>query len=217
MGPAVLSSHTNGFSHSVDRNFEEKSNYINGGNSSHESVINNVNGDDCHWYEEIIDENLKWSFALNRCLILLINFRISWFSFFKLHRRFMCINSSRLFSVLQKGTSEFQDIALLDTKRFGKVRIYQVPNSGSVSRFSADSCNFFLNRFEFFFLFVQVIWLRFVSVGIDDRWEDAECWSWRICLSWMFNSSRSVMSFQVRFPFDHYLFSLHLNYFTFHY
>lgn len=88
MGPAVLSSHTNGFSHSVDRNFEEKSNYINGGNSSHESVINNVNGDDCHWYEEIIDENLKWSFALN--------------------------------SVLQKGTSEFQDIALLDTKRFGK-------------------------------------------------------------------------------------------------
>ncbi|XP_038886734.1 thermospermine synthase ACAULIS5 isoform X2 [Benincasa hispida] len=65
MGPAVLSSHTNGFSQSVDRNFEEKSNYINGANSSHESVINNVNGDDCHWYEEIIDENLKWSFALN--------------------------------------------------------------------------------------------------------------------------------------------------------
>ncbi|KAF4382201.1 hypothetical protein G4B88_011530 [Cannabis sativa] len=39
------------------------------------------------WYEEVIDEDLKWSFALN--------------------------------SVLHKGTSEFQDIALLDTKRFG--------------------------------------------------------------------------------------------------
>ncbi|KAG7029533.1 Thermospermine synthase ACAULIS5 [Cucurbita argyrosperma subsp. argyrosperma] len=90
MGPAVLSSHTNGFSKSVDRNFEEKSNYING-DSSHESVINTVNGNDCYWFEEIIDENLKWSFALN--------------------------------SVLQKGTSEFQDIALLDTKCFGKVRL----------------------------------------------------------------------------------------------
>lgn len=75
MGPAVLSSHTNGFSQSVDRNFEEKTNYINDDNSSHESVINNVNGDDCHWYEEIIDENLKWSFALNRYLIFLISFR----------------------------------------------------------------------------------------------------------------------------------------------
>lgn len=43
----------------------------------------------CSWYEEVIDEDLKWSFALN--------------------------------SVLQKGTSEYQDIVLLDTKRFGKV------------------------------------------------------------------------------------------------
>ncbi|KAJ4830842.1 amp-CoA ligase [Turnera subulata] len=43
------------------------------------------------WYEEAIDEDLKWSFALN--------------------------------SVLQKATSEYQDIALLDTKRFGKVLV----------------------------------------------------------------------------------------------
>ncbi|KAG8491355.1 hypothetical protein CXB51_014483 [Gossypium anomalum] len=43
------------------------------------------------WYEEEIDEDLKWSFALK--------------------------------SVLYKGSSEYQDIALLDTKRFGKVLV----------------------------------------------------------------------------------------------
>ncbi|KAL3655764.1 amp-CoA ligase [Castilleja foliolosa] len=43
------------------------------------------------WFEEEIDVNLKWSFALNR--------------------------------VLHKGTSEYQDIALLDTKHFGKVLV----------------------------------------------------------------------------------------------
>lgn len=45
--------------------------------------------DDSSWYEEEIDVDLKWSFALN--------------------------------SVLAKSTSEYQDIALLDTKHFGKV------------------------------------------------------------------------------------------------
>jgi thermospermine synthase len=49
------------------------------------------NQQDCHWYEETIDDDLKWSFALN--------------------------------SVLHQGTSEYQDIALLDTKRFGKVLV----------------------------------------------------------------------------------------------
>ncbi|XP_050887283.1 thermospermine synthase ACAULIS5 [Lathyrus oleraceus] len=51
---------------------------------------NNVVGDadDSTWYEEVIDEDLKWSFKLN--------------------------------SVLHKAISEYQDIALLDTKRFGK-------------------------------------------------------------------------------------------------
>jgi thermospermine synthase len=43
------------------------------------------------WYEETLDHNLKWSFALN--------------------------------SVLHKGTSEFQELALLDTKHFGKVLV----------------------------------------------------------------------------------------------
>ncbi|XP_021855783.2 thermospermine synthase ACAULIS5 [Spinacia oleracea] len=43
------------------------------------------------WYEEEIDEDLKWSFALK--------------------------------SVLQKATSEYQDIVLLDTKKFGKVLV----------------------------------------------------------------------------------------------
>lgn len=47
------------------------------------------NQQDCHWYEETIDDDLKWSFALN--------------------------------SVLHTGTSEYQEIALLDTKHFGKV------------------------------------------------------------------------------------------------
>ncbi|XP_022858735.1 thermospermine synthase ACAULIS5-like [Olea europaea var. sylvestris] len=43
------------------------------------------------WFEEELDADLKWSFALNR--------------------------------VLHRGTSEYQDIALLDTKRFGKVLV----------------------------------------------------------------------------------------------
>uniref|UniRef100_A0A0R0FGZ7 thermospermine synthase n=1 Tax=Glycine max TaxID=3847 RepID=A0A0R0FGZ7_SOYBN len=46
---------------------------------------------DSSWYEEIIDEDLKWSFKLN--------------------------------SVLHKAISEYQDIALLDTKRFGKALV----------------------------------------------------------------------------------------------
>ncbi|KAL5698283.1 thermospermine synthase [Ranunculus cassubicifolius] len=42
----------------------------------------------CCWYEEELDDDLKWSFALNR--------------------------------TLHRGTSEYQDIVLLDTKHFGK-------------------------------------------------------------------------------------------------
>ncbi|KAG6516040.1 hypothetical protein ZIOFF_026487 [Zingiber officinale] len=45
----------------------------------------------CKWYEEEIDDDLKWSFALN--------------------------------SVLHKGTSKYQEIALIDTKRFGKALV----------------------------------------------------------------------------------------------
>ncbi|KAJ9556898.1 hypothetical protein OSB04_011512 [Centaurea solstitialis] len=52
---------------------------------------NIVNGHEGSWFEEVIDDDLKWSFALN--------------------------------SVLHKGISEYQDIVLLDTKRFGKALV----------------------------------------------------------------------------------------------
>lgn len=47
--------------------------------------------DGSNWFEEEIDVDLKWSFALN--------------------------------GMLHRGKSEYQDIALLDTKRFGKVLV----------------------------------------------------------------------------------------------
>ncbi|XP_010932435.2 thermospermine synthase ACAULIS5 [Elaeis guineensis] len=47
--------------------------------------------DECNWFEEEIDDNLKFSYALN--------------------------------SVLHKGASKYQDIALLDTKHFGKALV----------------------------------------------------------------------------------------------
>ncbi|OIV97702.1 hypothetical protein TanjilG_12459 [Lupinus angustifolius] len=57
--------------------------------SGHETAIDK-NHDVC-WYEEVIDDDLKWSFALN--------------------------------SVLHKGISDYQQIALIDTKRFGKALV----------------------------------------------------------------------------------------------
>ncbi|KAJ4708963.1 Thermospermine synthase [Melia azedarach] len=78
MGEAVEIFYENGFSKVCNENNQN----MNGNGHQHQ---------DCSWYEEIIDEDLKWSFALNR--------------------------------VLHKGTSEYQDIALLDTKRFGKVLV----------------------------------------------------------------------------------------------
>lgn len=71
----------------------------------------NINGklQDCCWFEEVIDDDLKWSFALNR--------------------------------VLHKGTSEFQDIALLDTKRFGKVLVIDGKmQSAEVDEFIYHEC-----------------------------------------------------------------------------
>ncbi|KAK6118333.1 hypothetical protein DH2020_047904 [Rehmannia glutinosa] len=59
--------------------------------SNHILIDENNEDDNSNWFEEEIDVDLKWSFALNR--------------------------------VLHKGTSEYQDIALLDTKRFGKVLV----------------------------------------------------------------------------------------------
>ncbi|OVA11807.1 Spermidine/spermine synthases family [Macleaya cordata] len=61
-------------------------------NSIEEMRLEDQNDDNkCSWYEEEIDDYLKWSFALN--------------------------------SILHKGTSKYQDIALLDTKHFGKVLV----------------------------------------------------------------------------------------------
>lgn len=58
-------------------------------------VSNGCSGNDGEgehkWYEEEIDDDLKWCFALN--------------------------------SVLQTGSSKYQDIALLDTKHFGKALV----------------------------------------------------------------------------------------------
>ncbi|TXG61804.1 hypothetical protein EZV62_013167 [Acer yangbiense] len=65
--------------------------------------------DCCTWYEEIIDDDLKWSFALNR--------------------------------VLHKGTSQYQDIALLDTKHFGKVLVIDGKmQSAEVDEFIYHEC-----------------------------------------------------------------------------
>ncbi|KAI7738009.1 hypothetical protein M8C21_006636 [Ambrosia artemisiifolia] len=50
-----------------------------------------INEPDDSWFEEVIDDDLKWSFALN--------------------------------SVLHRGISEYQEIVLLDTKRFGKALV----------------------------------------------------------------------------------------------
>ncbi|CAJ1972900.1 unnamed protein product [Sphenostylis stenocarpa] len=69
--------------------------YINGFSKfGHETQQQNHVNDQNHessWYEEMIDEDLKWSFKLN--------------------------------SVLHKAISEYQDIALLDTKPFGKALV----------------------------------------------------------------------------------------------
>ncbi|KAL2317948.1 hypothetical protein Fmac_031824 [Flemingia macrophylla] len=65
--------------------------YINGFSKfGHETQQNHVNdhNNDSSWYEEKIDDDLRWSFKLN--------------------------------SAPHKAISEYQDIVLLDTKRFGK-------------------------------------------------------------------------------------------------
>ncbi|EOY30017.1 S-adenosyl-L-methionine-dependent methyltransferases superfamily protein isoform 2 [Theobroma cacao] len=64
---------------------------------------------DSSWFEETIDDDLKWSFALK--------------------------------SVLYKGASEYQDIALLDTKRFGKVLVIDGKmQSAEVDEFIYHEC-----------------------------------------------------------------------------
>ncbi|KAL6212247.1 hypothetical protein ACLB2K_017468 [Fragaria x ananassa] len=105
MGEAVEFYHLNGFlSSKFDRQDEVLIN---------SNVIGNINHEDIDgsgsWYEETIDDDLKWSFALN--------------------------------GVLHKGVSEFQEIALLDTKRFGKVLVIDGKmQSAEVDEFIYHEC-----------------------------------------------------------------------------
>ncbi|KAK6162025.1 hypothetical protein DH2020_001866 [Rehmannia glutinosa] len=72
-------------------------------------IIEQKNEEEDSWFEEEIDVDLKWSFALNR--------------------------------VLHKGTSEYQDIALLDTKHFGKVLVIDGKmQSAEVDEFIYHEC-----------------------------------------------------------------------------
>ncbi|KAK9101490.1 hypothetical protein Scep_024920 [Stephania cephalantha] len=91
MGEAVeILVHSNGFSSDIDNGSLD---------DDHESEITAINTNKidikdqscCGWFEEDIDDHLKWSFALN--------------------------------STLHIGASEYQEIALLDTKHFGKVLV----------------------------------------------------------------------------------------------
>ncbi|KAG9133471.1 hypothetical protein Leryth_013278 [Lithospermum erythrorhizon] len=92
MGEAVEFFHCNGFSNNV---LSAPQKHLGTDNSS--------------WYEEELDVDLKWSFALNR--------------------------------VLHKGTSEYQDIALLDTKHFGKVLVIDGKmQSSEVDEFIYHEC-----------------------------------------------------------------------------
>ncbi|XP_057718432.1 thermospermine synthase ACAULIS5 [Arachis stenosperma] len=77
--------HANGILHNNNNNHHEFSRF---GPENQQKNGSNGNYDSSSWYEEVIDDDLKWSFKLNR--------------------------------VLHKGVSKYQDIALLDTKRFGK-------------------------------------------------------------------------------------------------
>ncbi|KAM5566137.1 hypothetical protein ABKV19_019891 [Rosa sericea] len=105
MGEAVEFFHLNGFlSSKFDRHDEVLINSNVNGNINHEDIDGSGS-----WYEETIDDDLKWSFALN--------------------------------GVLHKGVSEYQEIALLDTKRFGKVLVIDGKmQSAEVDEFIYHEC-----------------------------------------------------------------------------
>ncbi|KAL0407659.1 UNVERIFIED_CONTAM: Thermospermine synthase ACAULIS5 [Sesamum radiatum] len=91
----LFPNYNNGFSSKVE--------YMNG----HMMIMEEE--DDCNWFEEEIDVDLKWSFALNR--------------------------------VVHKGRSEYQEIALLDSKRFGKVLVIDGKmQSAEVDEFIYHEC-----------------------------------------------------------------------------
>ncbi|GLT71938.1 hypothetical protein SLA2020_439200 [Shorea laevis] len=96
--------HANGYANGFANGFA-----INGFSKNCEETNQLDNIHNSCWYEELIDDDLKWSFALNR--------------------------------VLHKGTSEYQDIALLDTKRFGKVLVIDGKmQSAEVDEFIYHEC-----------------------------------------------------------------------------
>ena len=106
-----------------------------------------------------------------------------------------CLNFSliswiSLNSVLYKGASEYQDIALLDTKRFGKVRI---ASHGFVSSFKLSQKIHLI-----FSSIVRIVKKKLcLDIGVGDWWKDAECRSWRVYLSRVLNSPSSFISLKV--------------------
>lgn len=54
MGEAIQFFHTNGYDNGFLKIHEE----------TNQTLTNNH--EDCSWYEEVIDDDLKWSFALKR-------------------------------------------------------------------------------------------------------------------------------------------------------
>ncbi|XP_028062023.1 thermospermine synthase ACAULIS5 [Camellia sinensis] len=101
MGEAVEIFYSNGFC-----KIQEGSDHQPFNGHHHHHHHHHQNGS---WFEEEIDVDLKWSFAIN--------------------------------SVLHKGTSEYQDIVLLDTKRFGKVLVIDGKmQSAEVDEFIYHEC-----------------------------------------------------------------------------
>ncbi|XP_059662037.1 thermospermine synthase ACAULIS5 [Cornus florida] len=99
MGEAVEFFHSNGYS----------ANKFTTHNESNGALNDDQNHQRDTWFEEEIDVDLKWSYAIN--------------------------------SVLHKGTSEYQDIVLLDTKRFGKVLLIDGKlQSAEVDEFIYHEC-----------------------------------------------------------------------------
>ncbi|CAL5439601.1 unnamed protein product [Camellia sinensis] len=102
MGEAVEIFYSNGFCKIQEGSDHQPFN----GHHHHHHHHHHQNGS---WFEEEIDVDLKWSFAIN--------------------------------SVLHKGTSEYQDIVLLDTKRFGKVLVIDGKmQSAEVDEFIYHEC-----------------------------------------------------------------------------
>ena len=118
--------------------------YINGFPKFSHETEQNLTNDQNHvlsWYEEVTDNDLKWSFAVNR-FVVIFGFTIHYslrsvifnnFSFLfplitperstMVPLEYQLIYGFYLLSIVCsiKGISNYQEIAILDTKPFGKV------------------------------------------------------------------------------------------------